>query len=187
LAADFLTRSAEPVDALLLWQPSLDGAALLGQAMRPRLRIAASKPSLPETAHHAMQQEQHRTSKPDEYVTITGYRYRRPLVQGLEALSVSPVAGAEERRPRVAIVHMKRGAIGSAALAGHNPQTTVQLPSDSPMPVAPPDIWQLVERWSNAGCDVQLRSVRAEPFWSSIEPCTPSEAFQATEAFVAQL
>jgi exosortase A-associated hydrolase 2 len=170
LASDFLNRGAQPTDGLLLWQPSLNGAVMLGQAMRPGLR-GAQKPVDVEAASDGAAQEPRSNTRADPCVSVMGYRYRRALVEDLRLLEVTPLAAADHRGLWVAIVHMARAT---------RPETS------SPAPVLPPGIRDLAQRWSDANCNVQIHVATNGPFWSSVEPSTPIEAFEMTEGVLAE-
>jgi exosortase A-associated hydrolase 2 len=171
LASDFLNRCEQPADGLLLWQPSMNGAAMLGQAMRPGLR-ATDKPVSTEAASKGAAQGARSDSPLDSCIPVLGYRYRRALVEDLRLLEVAPPAAADHPNLPVAIVHMTRGAAVSAP--------------GSPVPALPTSIRDLAERWSVAGCDVRARVAKTGPFWSSVEPSTPTEAFETTEGLLAE-
>lgn len=181
LAVDLLARSEGSVDALLLWQPV--GASF---AVPAKLRMSGA-------SHGQADEPDGRLDPEERIVVVNGYRYRRSFTDELAALGSDPPADQDQGGRPLAILHMGRR-LGAAAAEDGDRATNEgtagggaqEAPSAAPVRL-PPAATRLAERWRDSGARVDLAPVRAEPFWSSIEPVMPDEAFATTLAFLATL
>ncbi len=178
LAEELSATLDESVDALVLWQPALTGTQLIDPLLKlakvgaVARSMAAAASSASEPAAGAWGRPSGRAEgdaghcEPDAtYVNLAGYRLQRSLVDDLCALSTRPLAPGE------------RGAAFPVLVLGI--QRAYAHGAPPPKPLA-----QLTEICQQAGALVSLRVVPGEPFWSSLEPSAPVEAFEATETFL---
>jgi pimeloyl-ACP methyl ester carboxylesterase len=194
LAAELALALDQIADGYVFWQAPASGAAALdtllklaqvGSVAREKAVAAAggtsgaartggaSEPSgLPGPGRPAGSPSSARGGDGVEaesgLVDLGGYRLPGKLVADLSAL-------------RMHVPPLGTGGAGCPVLF-----LGVQRNAGAGMP-APKALSELVQRWLAAGYLAALRVTAGEPFWSSMEPSTPLGAFEATEAFLAEL
>lgn len=158
LAVDLWLRRRVAEDTLVLWQPP--GPTKI----RPR----PQRP--PEPSSH-------------DIVTLHACRFRADLVAQLEAL---PLAPATAIRPdsRVLLVHCSRQLAAKVGAAGGGNPAAASAGRAAAGPAPKPAIELLADAWREAGARTTCERVTAGPFWSSLEPMIPDEAFAATLRFL---
>ncbi len=189
-------------NAIVLWQPPPNGAALID----PLLKLAQVGAVARDKAARAVGRDQAAGATDRDNATgaassnggavpttsvasaasraaaadhacllLAGYLLRRDLVDELAALSMRPPAASQ-------------------------PASLPSRPNDASCPIlmlgiqrvlapggaAPKALTDLARAWAQTGREPTLRAVQGEPFWSSLEPSMPLAAFEATEAFLDQ-
>lgn len=181
LACDLFQRSA-PNDyaALLLWQPGRSAADALAPWLRlarigARTRESPAAGGVPaaDSAAAALPVP-NRDDEDRSWLALGGFRFQRELIEALGALPLAPPAvpgsddgGTGTRGHRALILGMRRDLSGGRQAGG-----------------PPEELAALGRQWDDAGCASTCQLVAVEPFWNSLEPSTPSAAFEATEGFL---
>jgi exosortase A-associated hydrolase 2 len=160
LAAELSVALDQLAQGYVFWQPPAGGKALIDPLLKLAKVGAVARAVEPATAGAAAA-----PAPAADTVELGGYRLARSLVDELASLAMAPPPAAAGGEPCPALM------LGVQRIAG----ATVP---------APKALSDLAQRWLAAGSLASLRVVPGEPFWSSMEPSTPTAAFEATEAFL---
>lgn len=165
LTVDLLARSGADGDALVLWQPVMPS---VGSAGRLRVPLATSKPAPDLDEADRVERVEEERPADDGVAVVNGYRYRQSFLDELAALGSGPPPGQDHAGRPVTILHMGR----------------LLAPDAAEPPRLPPAVPRLAEQWRASNARVELSPIRAEPFWTSIEPVMPQAAIATTLTFL---
>ncbi|MBP8298269.1 MAG: hydrolase 2, exosortase A system-associated [Burkholderiales bacterium] len=146
-------RNGAPPASFVLWQPALDGAAMLTQFLR--LKIASQM--LSEGRAESGMQDLRRRIDAGETIEVAGYPMTRGLTAGIEAVALDALA------PGAAAVHWFE-IVGQA---------------DGPLP---PAARRVVDGWIARGARVAVHCVAGPRFWSTPEIAECPELVARTTA-----
>jgi exosortase A-associated hydrolase 2 len=157
LAAAWQVESRATLRQVVCWQPVVDGARYVDQILRSR--VAASLSGAGPREHAAgLRQMLAR----DGRLEIGGYEWPAGLLHDLEVLKLAPLY-AQSSAP-IDWVEVPRG-------------------EDAPLQ---PAYAQATEQLRQAGRQVRVTRVAAEPFWTSVEVVAPPALVDATAQLIAE-
>lgn len=175
LAAELAVALDQLASGIVFWQPPANGAQLidplvklskLGAIARARNSDTGSASADPRSAEASGEPGAAAgAAARADLVDLAGYRLARGLLDDLRTLETQPPSLGEPCRPYPVLMLGVQRVVPAGA-------------------VAPKPLSELAGRWLAEGYLASLRVVQGEPFWSSLEPSTPSAAFAETEAFL---
>jgi exosortase A-associated hydrolase 2 len=157
LAMDFTRRCAGRLERIVLWQPVLNGAAVLTQFLRTRWAA-----SMLDTAREAEStQDLRQKLRGGESVEVAGYQLSPQLFRSIEELQL-----------------VRLGSAGSPPIDW----LEVVSAEGSPLLLASQ---RALEMWRKTGVPVSTATVRGEPFWATPEITVAPELIHATTSILS--
>jgi exosortase A-associated hydrolase 2 len=141
LAADYARQPHTNIEQLILWQPVLNGEAIMTQFLR--LRLAASM--LDSVSERTSTQDLRRQLAEGNSLEIAGYELAPELVSEIDQLRLEPLAS-----PRIPAVHW------------------LEVVADATRQL-PPAAQRLIDAWQVWGVNVAVQKVIGPPFWQLAE------------------
>lgn len=157
LALDYAASSAEPVRALVLWQPIQSGKIFLTQFLR--LRVANQMLSEGKEAANGTNALRQQLAD-GATLEIAGYELAPELAAAIDALELTQLAPARAK------VHWCE-AVPAAGRA------------------LPPGAVRVTQAWQQAGADLEVHVVPCAPFWSAQEITECPVLLQVTSSLFA--
>ena len=151
LAAIAITRDSASYSGLVLWQPAVDGRALIAQFLR--IAVAAS---LGERSASMSAETLRGQLREGRLVEVGGYELHPELAADIDDLSLA----ACDLSPSIRVSWFEVGsdAVGSVSVAGA----------------------KVIERWRGAGVSVATRRVPGPQFWLTAEITVAPALIEAT-------